>query len=533
MELSTALVWTLRIVLPIILFCIYFKLQATKEEGSGPTNNVHSRAKLLARREATTGSPPPDSMKNIALKDQTQAPQLFAGGRSDRGGKGGRRGNDETRGEAGKARRSKAEKEKEEAAEAEQPQPADGVEKHLEPNEEEEKMHLESLLNYVAFTRKEQQRVYLPCENGAPPPPPPPPKKASNAGAVSSTISAEDTEKANSDAQLVLRGALGIKRSDVAKHLYEQLQEAHVEASESTFELVINVCLQAKDLKGASDFLMKMETAGHLPSSDLLDQVMELYSRQKNAREQEKQAKAEALKDHAPERVQEDELVLVPCEDEGNRTRLRPEAAVFVPSFIPPPPTKTEEGETVDFDENFQELMQRTKLTAESKPFEPKFNVTFDPFAYSWSMEDEDMTEFAMPLEKGQHKNGKGKGKRKDGKGWDEAGKGWEYDGAGWDYDGDGWEHESKGWEKGKGKGKSNTNGKNREKSSKDWSSDGHWYSDSKWSDSTWEAPTKKVWVEKQSKESEGKKASGKTWKPKVETTVETTEAVDDTAGDN
>lgn len=533
MELSTALVWTLRIVLPIILFCIYFKLQATKEEGSGPTNNVHSRAKLLARREATTGSPPPDSMKSIALKDQTEAPQLFAGGRGDRGdrgGKGGRRGKDESREGSGKERRGKGEKDKEEAAEAEEAKPADGVEKSIEPNEEEEKMHLESLLNYVAFTRKEQQRIYLPAENCAPPPPPPP-KKAGDGGAVSSTITAEDMEKANSDAQLVLRGALNIKRSDVAKQLYEQLQEAHVEASESTFELVINVCLQAKDLKGASDFLMKMETAGHLPSSDLLDQVMELYSRQKNAREQERQAKAEALKENAPERVEEDELVLVSCEDEVNRTKLSSNAAVFVPSFIPPPPAKTEEGETVEFADDFQEFMPRTQLTAQSKPFEPKFNVTFDPFAYSWSMEGEDMpAEFTMmPNEKGQHKNGKGKGKRKDGKSWDEAGKGWEYDGDGWDYDGDGWEHESKGWEKGKGKGKSqgHTNGKNWEKSAKDWSSD--WYSDSRWSDSTWEAkaPSKKVWVEKQSKESEGKKAGGKTWKPKVEAT----EAED--AGDN
>ncbi|CAE8618001.1 unnamed protein product, partial [Polarella glacialis] len=94
MELTTALIWTLRIVLPIILFCIYFKLQSPKEElslaGATDNKNKYARNQLLTHRKASLaeGSVPAE-LRNIALKDESQAPTLFQGGGGGRsGGKG-------------------------------------------------------------------------------------------------------------------------------------------------------------------------------------------------------------------------------------------------------------------------------------------------------------------------------------------------------------------------------------------------------------------------------------------------------------
>lgn len=525
MELSTALVWTLRIVLPIILFCIYFKLQAPKDENSGPTDNVHERATLLAHRKKSHGAAPHESMKNITLKDQVEAPELFAG----RGGKGGRRNKEESSRDApGRERRGKGEKDgqktetEQEGALVEETTTSANLE-NLEPNESEDRMHLESLLNYVAFTRKEQQRTFLPQPDSVPPPPPPPKKDSAN-GTPSSPIIGGTADKANSEAQMVLRGALGLKRSDVAKYLYEQLQEAHVETSESTFDLMINVCLTAQDLKGASDFLMKMETAGFLPHSDLLDKVMELYSVQKSAREQDKLGKVTMTQAEANARADtvSPEAIMSEADDE-NRTKLSVNAAVFVPSFIPPPSVQQLEPVMDLGVTNLEDYMQRsrTKLTAESKPFEPKFNVTFDPYMHTWTVDhSEEM--LAQEFHKGKDFQKGGWGK--EGKGWENEGKG-----KGWENEGKGWEHKGKGKGKGKGgKKPSHNNDKSWETNGKQWSSDESWYTDTKWStDNTWEAAPKKMWVEKQPKETEveqaksdtkwGKQYVVKTWKVKTE----------------
>merc|ERR1740121_219328 len=80
MELATALIWTLRIVLPIILFCIYFRLQTPKDEqhASGPTSHGYSRGELMAHRKAIKPDCPiPTGLVDITLKDQTEAPALF------------------------------------------------------------------------------------------------------------------------------------------------------------------------------------------------------------------------------------------------------------------------------------------------------------------------------------------------------------------------------------------------------------------------------------------------------------------------
>jgi len=282
----------------------------------------------------------------------------------------------------------------------------------------EDKMQLESLLNYVAFNRKDQQRTFLVEEKSAPPPPPPQSRvKRHSAGDADaetsdrggsdflSTIlpvkSASSAEKANADAQMVLKGAINYKCADVAKDLYEELVETKVEISESTFTLMIESCILASDLKNASDFLMKMESSGYCPDADLLDKVMDLYSQTKIARDQEKQNLSNAgatsnTGDHfsqellAPEQHATSEHVLVgeqvfesaapPQDDWFGPPDLRPKlssgAAMFVPmSGIPsPPPPPLPMNTCLDGDDFGQDNLlfpYRTALSASAKPFQP------------------------------------------------------------------------------------------------------------------------------------------------------------------
>lgn len=348
MELATALIWTLRIVLPIILFCIYFKLQAPKDESyPGPTGNSHPRGRLLAHRKLVEGSPKPESMANVTVVDASQAPNLFAAGpgrgrgprqggrdregreprepREDRGDRreraGAPRESRRERGERGERgpRRSEGLPPREASPERDEASPTaaaatagEGVEPPAPVlSAAEEKMHLESLLNYVAFNRKDQQRTFLPDEAIPPPPPPKPPKKSPEkpeapaatlptlgpasptaGGDQSPTVTGTEAAKANAEAQMVLGGAIKFRRVDVAKNLYEQLSDSQVEISEKTFALMIESCVLACDLKSASDFLMKMEASGHSPDSELLDKVMDLYAQQKMKKESEKLAVA-------------------------------------------------------------------------------------------------------------------------------------------------------------------------------------------------------------------------------------------------
>lgn len=386
MELTTALIWTLRIVLPIILFCIYFKLQSPKEEqsnaGATDNRNKYHRNKLLAHRKAVRAGDVPVELSTIATKDQTQAPDLFQGGGG--GGRGAGKGGGGRREDKGGGPREKGERrERREPREPTRERPKVAVEVEVvaatpvpavqQPSASEEKMHLESLLNYVAFNRKEQQRSFLLDEAGAPPPPPKPLVGADHeltGLTVALDISEGFTaEKANAEAQMVLRGAINFKRSDVAKDLYAQLVASKIEISESTFTLMIEASVLAKDLKSSSDFLMKMETSGHSPASELLDKVMDLYSEQKTQREQEKLLQAEVA---------------------DGRAKLSSDAPIFVPSFgIPPPPPKPKPASA---DEGAQPAAapeeaakessgpepQRTKLTSSAKPFEPQFGIPFD-----------------------------------------------------------------------------------------------------------------------------------------------------------
>lgn len=414
------LVWALRLLLPVLFFGIYFRLQgATKQARyEGPTTNVLTRERLLSLRKAVSSCPAPDSMQNIALKDQSQAPHLFtASGRAPRPERA-RRSPDEQR-----ERVPRGEKREKDKREKKEPEPASAPEP--EPNSlSSDKMHLESLLNYVAFNSQEQQRVFLQATAGGVPP------NEEGRRAMASKIAGATAEEANAEAQMVLRGAMGIKRPDVAGHLYEQLMDAHVDISQPTFEIMIDICLLANDLKAASDFLMKMENSGFTPNSEMLDKVLDLYSKQQDQHtttEQENSTKAERptndenfqdseaakLLAAVTEPVQEDPAMvpwampnaaMVPMfnwdaiedsdddSEPSEPTKMSSDAPVFVPSFMPGPMTSSAEDAL-------------NSLSATAQPFEPQYNMAFDPAYQTW-------TSWDQPTPEGQGK-GKGKGKAK------------------------------------------------------------------------------------------------------------------------
>eukprot|EP00933_Yihiella_yeosuensis_P040425 TRINITY_DN3471_c7_g1_i1.p1 TRINITY_DN3471_c7_g1~~TRINITY_DN3471_c7_g1_i1.p1 ORF type:complete len:473 (-),score=145.05 TRINITY_DN3471_c7_g1_i1:56-1474(-) len=402
MELTTALIWTLRIVLPIVLFIIYFKLQSpSKEEQAyqpqpsfeqpSSTKDRYVRSQLLTARKAIPASEPvPEELATIALKDQTQAPALFTGKGGGRGERGSRRedGGRRDKGERKERReREPRDREKKEAREKRpkdrdasipQPQspaaasPSSGVNQPL--SEEEEKKTLESLLNYVAFNKKEQQRTFLVDGEDAPPPPPKPgaPAELESAGPVPMITAGLSAEKANEEAQMVLRGAINFKRSDVAKDLYSQLEVQKIDVSDLTYTLMIEACIHTQDLKSASDFLMKMESSGHSPSSELLDKVMDLYAQQKTKKEQAKQMQNADFGDYFMQQT------------DAPRVKLRTDAAIFVPSFgIPPPPPKKDKDSSAEVDQGSAEApaatdsaeaeAPRTRLRAAANVFQPQF----------------------------------------------------------------------------------------------------------------------------------------------------------------
>merc|ERR1719361_1345223 len=86
---------------------------------------------------------------------------------------------------------------------------------------------------------------------------------------------------------MVLRGALRVpsRGTAVAQGLFVQLTDLAVGISPLTFELMVEVCIEANNLQDASEFLMRMESSGHAPGNDILDRVMELYLLHKHASE--------------------------------------------------------------------------------------------------------------------------------------------------------------------------------------------------------------------------------------------------------
>jgi len=211
----------------------------------------------------------PEAVANILMVDQDTAPALFAEQPK------------EAKPERERpAKEHRPEKRKHHAPSTHEGEQGDGVEQAAS----EEQMHLESLVNFVAFNRREQQRTFLPVAHCIPPPPPRKPKPNANQNkdkepTQESPATTAATGRANAEAQMVLRGAARVpsRGAAIARGLHAQLTDIMIEISATTFELMVDVCIQARDLQCASDFLMRMEASNFAPSNDLLDRVMELY----------------------------------------------------------------------------------------------------------------------------------------------------------------------------------------------------------------------------------------------------------------
>jgi len=127
----------------------------------------------------------------------------------------------------------------------------------------DEKTRLEYLMNFVAFHRNETfDDIYKRITDG-------------------SCISTDDAETANEQAQMLLKAAIDFNHGNIASRVWNQLNEASFEITPLTFELLIEACIHSKDLKGASDFMNKMENHGMYPDTKLLGKVMILYQSQK------------------------------------------------------------------------------------------------------------------------------------------------------------------------------------------------------------------------------------------------------------
>lgn len=290
----TALVWTLRIVLPCLLFWISF----------GPRLKCpwrwkqHSRDIMLAHWKFVkdAGGPAPKAVENLVMVDAQTAPMLFVdtakrqkpersekterhererGERSDR-----------TRGQDRRERKQSAP----DAMELDASDQAQGQYSEEKPEITEELMYWESLVNFVAFGRHEQQRHFLVNSICIPPPPPRVQKAPNPSDPESVALLAVAIERANGEAQMVLKGAIQAGRVGfrAAHALYTQMADHDIAIQSLTFELIIESCISANELQQASDYLMRMEAAGQTPSNELLDRVMDLYLLHKRTEHDEK-----------------------------------------------------------------------------------------------------------------------------------------------------------------------------------------------------------------------------------------------------
>lgn len=299
------LVLILRTILPCILFWISFGPKITLPWHS--EYRRHSRETLLRQRDVVTsaGAGVPNVLATLLLATEETAPALFQEQKKatekaekkaerdrerDRERKGGGGGGRERERERPSRDRGKDRRKPPPPVAGEQPAPPPEVDAGR--SEREERTHLESLVNFVAFNRREQQRTFLPKEDCAPPPPPPPPpRKAPEGGDGPPQADGErreEDERANAEAQMVLRGALRVasRAAAVAQALYGQLTDLSIKIDPGTFELMVEGCIEANNLQAASDFLMRMESSGHVPGNELLDRLMELYLRHKRSEEQ-------------------------------------------------------------------------------------------------------------------------------------------------------------------------------------------------------------------------------------------------------
>lgn len=283
-NITTCIVWVVRIVLPILFFWFWYRTGPGKG-WSGSTENVRTREEFLAVRkailQATEGEEPPEPFSNLRLVEEVRSSRGESRPGKGKKGKGDGKGRGRGRDEAGIDGPDAVDHVEAGDGDTAVPEAAPSANPKLLT--EEERMHLESLLNFVAFSHKDRpQRVFLPDTGRPPPPPKKRPQAAPPPVDYSDEADSPNTRKANSEAQMVVKGVInakiGLKRSDIPQDLYQQLVDSQVRISEETFSLMVQACINAGDLKGASGFLMKMELAGLSPDSDLLDKVMDLYA---------------------------------------------------------------------------------------------------------------------------------------------------------------------------------------------------------------------------------------------------------------
>lgn len=383
------IVWILRLVLPCILFWISFGPRLRL-----PWYRCHSREKLLAYRDAVAAAQlqAPEALASLMLVDQYSAPKLFVsqdraerqGRKGDRLGAVGDKGDRAavaasaaadraprgiTSGGPGGGTSGGASTDDSLTAEPRQEEPPAPV---PSPSDTVSAMHLASVVNFVAFSRREQQRFFLPGDGFMPPPPPKPggskplgvsrgrgsgpasrsalePSPAEDLlAAAGPLVTTAAVERANAEAQMVLHGAMKLGGGCgplVARALHAQLQESSVGIAAATWELLAEACLEAKELQPASDFLMQMEAIGHTPSSELLDGIMELYLEHRRATEAKEAASSAAAAAAStlsvrvpppppPLPMVEEDCWRAPMPSKG----LRPDSAPFEPS-MPQGPT--------------------------------------------------------------------------------------------------------------------------------------------------------------------------------------------------
>jgi len=342
-------IWILRVILPILLFIMWYRSQPQKSWGDG--KYVYPKALLLEARQlliegkgpstdSGEADSPPDSLRGLKLIGEAAALQLLGISVTRAGGSGGRRDARASRGgakkksgdlgdasatAAGTAAEAEAEVQAETSAGSQggggsgggggggsggaanltndlalagptkESSSANVSGANMAPIAQqllskEERMNHESLLNFVTFSHKErQQRTFLHGPDQIPPPPapttlrrPPPTDTRDTEAMTGEPPVPPETLRANTEAQMVLRGLvnpkIGMRSSRVPRGLYYQLTEAGLQVLQPTFSLMVEACVGARDLRGASDLLMKMEAAGHCADSELLDRVMDLYS---------------------------------------------------------------------------------------------------------------------------------------------------------------------------------------------------------------------------------------------------------------
>lgn len=284
-DLQIQIVWLVRILLPIIFFIAWYRGQAQAQGADGRGGkHRYARDVLVAARRGADERDVPDVLSSIKLMDEASVQKALGGppprprgSGPDAGGRSGARpkrqpGVDRVRsGNDVRRTNSRVEAQAEAATPTASGGPKLGGSQSLT---EEERSSLEALFNFAALGQKDRQRrVFLP--SGQPPPPPRRPAQRPKADAM-------EEAKANGDAQTILKGAVNpkiqLKCPELAKALHQRLSDSNARPSEATYSLMVEACVISNDLKGASDFLMKMESAGHSADSELLDKVMDLYS---------------------------------------------------------------------------------------------------------------------------------------------------------------------------------------------------------------------------------------------------------------